>query len=189
MLFAHGNATAAAVRSTGSTLVVFGLAVLPFSAFQILVAVFYATQDTRTPALVNLAADAGGVAVFFAATLLLPASDRDLGLAGGYLVEYLIGCAALAVILRRRLGRLDGHRVTRTLVRLSTAAALAGGLGLGAQTVVSMSVPANWLGKLAFVTAVAIIGGAAFIHLCLRTKIAEVRALLPQSPRVRTRHT
>jgi putative peptidoglycan lipid II flippase len=178
VLFGHGHATSSAVHATGGVLVIFGLAVLPFSAFQIMVTFFYAFRDTRTPAVVNLAADAIGVIVFIAAALALPARDRDLGLAAGYLISYTFGVAAFTYLLRQRLGRLDGHRVLRTLSRLSIAATLAGGVGLGARLVVARSVTGSWPGALVVITAVLLTGGTSFLWLARRMRITELRALL-----------
>ncbi len=71
-LFGHGNATPSAVHATGSVLIVFGLAILPFSAFQIMVTFFYAFRDSRTPAIINALADTVGIIVFVGAALILP---------------------------------------------------------------------------------------------------------------------
>jgi putative peptidoglycan lipid II flippase len=177
-LFGHGHATSSAVHATGSVLVIFGLAVLPFSAFQIMLSFFYAFRDTRTPAIVNIAADAIGVIVFIAAALALPARDRDLGLAVGNLISYTFGVTAFTYLLRQRLGRLDGHRVLRTLSRVSIAATLAGGVGLGARLVVAKSVTGNWPGALVVITAVVLSGGTSFLWLARRMRITELRALL-----------
>jgi len=178
VLFGHGHATASAVHATGTVLVILGLAVLPFSAFQIMVTFFYAFRDSRTPAIVNLAADAIGVVVFTAAAFALPARDRDLGLAAGYLISYTFGVVAFTYLLRRRLGRLDGHRVLRTLTRLSIAATLAGGVGLSARLVVAKSGTGSWPGALVMITAVLLTGGTSFLWLARRMRITELQALL-----------
>jgi putative peptidoglycan lipid II flippase len=178
VLFAHGHATSSAVHATGSVLVIFGLAVLPFSAFQIMVAFFYAFRDSRTPAIVNLAADAIGVIVFIAAALALPARDRDLGLAVGYLVSYTFGVVAFTYLLRQRLGRLDGRRVLRTFTRLSIAATLAGGVGLSARLLVAKSGTGSWPGASVVIATVLLTGGTSFLWLARRMRITELRALL-----------
>jgi len=43
-----------------------------------------------------------------------------------YAAAYLVGLIAAAAILRRRLGRIDGHRLLRTHARVAVAAGIAG---------------------------------------------------------------
>ena len=143
-----------------------------------MVAFFYAFRDSRTPAIVNLAADAIGVIVFIAAALALPARDRDLGLAVGYLVSYTFGVVAFTYLLRQRLGRLDGRRVLRTFTRLSIAATLAGGVGLSARLLVAKSGTGSWPGASVVIATVLLTGGTSFLWLARRMRITELRALL-----------
>ena len=57
-----------------------------------------------------------------AATWLLPRPDIVIGLPLAYAGAYTAGLIAAAAILRRRLGRIDGHRLLRTHARVAVAA-------------------------------------------------------------------
>lgn len=183
LLFGHGNATPQAIHLTGSVLMVFGLAILPFSAFQVTVATFYALRDTRTPALVNIVADVVAVAVVLLGTALLPTHDRDLGIALAYLVSYGVGLVILIALLRHRLGRVDGHRVLRTHVRLLVAGLIGGAVALGVRQAVSLAVGDRWPGALAVVITVSLTGGLVFIAAACRMRVRELRVLVARTGR------
>jgi putative peptidoglycan lipid II flippase len=106
----------------GRTLAAFAVGLPFFSAFQLLTRTFYATQDARTPALVNVA-----VAVVNLAVDVWLAFGLGLGLRGlalGYGASYVAGTVILSIALRGRLAGLDGRRVVDTLVRTLAASTL-----------------------------------------------------------------
>lgn len=108
----------------GRVLQAFALGLPFFSAFQLLTRASYATQDARTPALVNV-----GAAVVNVGAAVVLAIVLDLGVQGmalAHAASYLVGSGALLVLLRRRIGRLEGGRIVDTLVRTTMAAALTG---------------------------------------------------------------
>jgi putative peptidoglycan lipid II flippase len=69
-----------------------------------------------------------GVAGCLVATWLLPRADIVVGIPLAYAAAYTAGLLA-AAILRRRLGRIDGHRLLRTHARVAIAAGIAGSCG------------------------------------------------------------
>lgn len=135
LLLEHGATTAASADLVADVLVAFAVGLFAFSAWQLFLRAFYSMQDARTPALVNVAAIAFNVAVDLFFFLVL-----DLGVPGlalGFSLEYIVGCGVLAVLMRRRLGGLDGARVLATIVRSTVA---------GAATAAVAWVVARWLG-------------------------------------------
>ena len=78
LLLEHGATTAVSAELVSEVLFAFALGLFAFSAFQFLLRASYAMQDTRTPALVNVAAVAVNVLVdllfFFGLDLGVPAS-------------------------------------------------------------------------------------------------------------------
>jgi putative peptidoglycan lipid II flippase len=79
-------------------------------------------QDSRTPALVNIAAIAVNIVLdlFFFFVL-------DLGIQGlalGFALEYTIGVPVLVALMRRRLIRLDGRRILGTIGKTAMAGSL-----------------------------------------------------------------
>src|SRR5207245_1386210 len=96
-----------------------------FSIFQLLTRTFYAMQDTRTPALINIAAAAVNVGADLLFMLVWGLGIP--GLALGHATSYAFATVACLIVLRRRVGGLDGRRVADTLVRAVPAAVLASG--------------------------------------------------------------
>ena len=180
VLFGHGHATPGAVHLAGTVLIVFGLALIPSSGFQIMLRAFYAMHDTRTPALVNVAANAEAVATALVAAWLLPSAERDVGLAISYVTSYLGGSVALAALLRHRLGRIDGHRVLRTYVRAGLSAAIGGGVALLVRQAMTPAVGGHWPAALAVITAAGLAGIVAFLGAARTMHISEVTELLPR---------
>jgi putative peptidoglycan lipid II flippase len=97
-----------------------------FSAFQLITRTFYGTQDSRTPALVNVGAAI--VTVVVDAAIVLAIGWDVPGLALGHAASYAFATAVGLVLLRPRLGGLDGRRVASTLARVMPAAAITAGV-------------------------------------------------------------
>ena len=122
------SSTAARSRTTSAdiarTLQAFAVGLPFFSAFQLLTRTFYSMQDTRTPALVNVAAAIVNVAANF---LYLSFGWGLPGLALGHATSYVFATLVCLVVLRKRLGGIDGTRILATLVRVVPASLLAAG--------------------------------------------------------------
>jgi len=95
---------------------------VPYMLFQLLLRVFYAMHDSRTPALIGFAAVTVNIGVNVAAWAVLPIGHVTAGLAAGFGVANLAGTAVAWWILRKRTGGLDGKRIAWTLVRTHLAA-------------------------------------------------------------------
>ncbi|MFN2589553.1 MAG: murein biosynthesis integral membrane protein MurJ, partial [Actinomycetota bacterium] len=65
LLLEHGVMQAPSTRLLSSVLIFFSLGLFSFSSFQLLLRAFYAMQDTRTPAVINVASVALNTAVNF----------------------------------------------------------------------------------------------------------------------------
>jgi putative peptidoglycan lipid II flippase len=127
LLLQHGRAGSVAAESIARTLEAFAIGLPFFSAFQLLTRTFYAMQDTRTPALVNVAA----AVVNVGADLLYVAFGWGVpGLALGHATSYVFATVVCLIVLRRRLGGIDGQRILRTLGRVIPASALSAGAAL-----------------------------------------------------------
>ncbi|HEX9776074.1 MAG TPA: murein biosynthesis integral membrane protein MurJ [Actinomycetota bacterium] len=122
LLLEHGVFGAASTDLFADTFVLMVLGLGAYAAFQQLMRAFYAMQDTRTPLLVNVAAV--GAEVGSAVPLFLVLDIPGLGLA--HTVSYLTGATVGGLILRARLGGLDGGRLLRSHLRIGAAAALTG---------------------------------------------------------------
>jgi len=122
VLLEYGWVMRADVPLLARTLQGFAIGLPFFSAFQLITRTYYATQNSRTPALVNVAAAVVTIAVDL---LLVGAIGFDVpGLALGHAASYLFATVVGLALIRRRLGSLDARRIGRTLIRAVPAAAV-----------------------------------------------------------------
>jgi putative peptidoglycan lipid II flippase len=119
LLFEHGAAHARDTAAIAGTLQGFAVGLVFFSAFQLLTRSFYSMQDTRTPAIVNVAA-----AIVNVGTALVYTGGLGLGLRGmalAHATSYLVGASALFLLLRRRLGALGARALAATSAKAAVA--------------------------------------------------------------------
>jgi len=118
----HGSTSVAEARYIGEVFGVFSLGLVPYMMFQLMLRVFYALHDSRTPMFIGVAVMAANIAASLLALRLLPAGHVVEGLGVAFGLSNVVGAAVSWWILRRRLGGLDGHHIASTLVRMHLAA-------------------------------------------------------------------
>jgi putative peptidoglycan lipid II flippase len=121
MLFAYGSNHATNARYIGEVFGVFSLGLVPFMLTQLQLRVFYSFQENRTPAIIGMVMLGVGVIGDLVALYALPASQTVIGLAFAYNMVTLTGAILAWPLLLRRVGSLDGWRITRSLVRMFLA--------------------------------------------------------------------
>ncbi len=121
LLLQHGRAGVASTDRVTSILVLFALGLFSFSAFQLLLRAFYSMQDTRTPALINIAAVGLNTIVNFLYFFAFHLGVR--GLALGHTTAYTFASLVAVAVIRRRLGGIEGRRVLSGLGRTLAAGA------------------------------------------------------------------
>jgi putative peptidoglycan lipid II flippase len=122
-----------------------------YGAFLLLARAFYALGDSRTPAIVAIAAGALGVAGMFAIAPFTHGNARVALLGLGHSVAYLLGAGVLAIGLSRRAGHaIVPRRLPRALL-VSTV------VGVLAWAVVQAIEPT---GRVATAVVLALVGGA-----------------------------
>jgi putative peptidoglycan lipid II flippase len=119
---AHGSTTVAQNRYIGEVFGAFSLFLVPYMMFQLLLRVFYALHDSRTPMYIGVVTMIvnGGASIL--ALYLLPAGHVVEGLGVTFGLGNLAGAIVAWRIASRRLGGLAGHEISRTLVRMHLAA-------------------------------------------------------------------
>ena len=134
VLLGYGAVDAAGVRLIAVAVTVFGLALLPFTAFQLLTRACFARGDTRSPALVNLAVSAVNIAGALLALSAASARGSLALLVGAYGASYVVGCLLLGAHLRRQAPGVlagTGPLVARLLLPAAVMAAVAFGVSAG----------------------------------------------------------
>ncbi|MFC3996217.1 murein biosynthesis integral membrane protein MurJ [Nocardiopsis sediminis] len=129
LLFARGATSTADAAAIGQVLAVFAAGLIPFTGYQLLLRAFYACGDTRTPALLAIGNMAAHTAMALLAYAVLPPGRAVAGIAGGFMLSYLVGLVIGAQVLRRRLGGLHLRSTAVSLLRLHLAAAPAAAAG------------------------------------------------------------
>jgi putative peptidoglycan lipid II flippase len=173
LLLEHGHAGPQDAEQIARTLQAFAVGLPFFSAFQLLTRTFYATQDTRTPALVNVAA--AGVNVGADLLYVYGFGWHVPGLALGHATSYVFGTAVCLFLLRRRLGSIDGRHVLRTTLRIIPVSLLAAGsawlVSQGLHRALGPSI--GTVGELVQVTAAIAVGLLVFVASALILRIEE----------------
>jgi len=121
LLFAWGSNTVANARYIGEVFGVFSLGLVAFMLTQLQLRVFYSFRENRTPAIIGMVMLIVGVIGDLVALYALPATHTVIGLAVAYDLVTLTGAIIAWPLLLRRVGSLDGWRITRSLVRMLLA--------------------------------------------------------------------
>jgi putative peptidoglycan lipid II flippase len=120
-LFSYGHNTVSQSRYIGEAFGIFSLGLIPFMLTQLQLRVFYSFHENRTPAIIGVVMLAVGIIGDLVALTVLPSQHVVLGLAVAYGLVTLAGAAISWPLLLRRVGSLDGWRITRSLVRMFLA--------------------------------------------------------------------
>lgn len=127
LLFERGAFDAAATKMTAVALLYYSLGIPAHAANALLVRVYFAQQDTRTPVKLGLVA----VGLNIVLNLILVRYLAHGGLALASSAAATVNCLLLVYYLRRRLGHLDGRRILRSAAKFA-AASLAMGVAVAA---------------------------------------------------------
>ena len=151
-----------------ATLVAFAPGLLGYGAFAFLTRALYALGDSRTAALVHLAAGAAGAIAMVALSGAVDGAGRVPALAAAHSGAYLVAAVALGSQVRRRLPAADRVPVAGALLGSAAAAGLGGAVMWAVQARVAAQSPgatlavvvsAGGLGLLAYLGAQAVLTG------------------------------
>ncbi|HJT37816.1 MAG TPA: lipid II flippase MurJ, partial [Actinomycetota bacterium] len=117
LLLQHGTFTARSTTLTANTFVLMAIGLGAFAAFQQLMRAFYAMQDTKTPWIVNVVTNVVNIVTALPLYVLMGVP----GLALSMTLSYIGGAIYGAVVLRARIGGLDGSRLVVSHVRIGLA--------------------------------------------------------------------
>jgi putative peptidoglycan lipid II flippase len=179
LLLEHGVMGGQSTDLVAGVLTVFSVGLFSFSSFQMMLRAFYAMQDTRTPALINVVA----VALNTAVNVLYFRYLKVEGLALGHATAYTFAAIASVTILSRRLGGLEWRPLGRALTQILVAGLAAGAAAWAVARVVAGSLGSASLGpQLLQVGGGVVIGVAVFVMLAWAFRLQEldyIRRLLP----------
>lgn len=181
LLFGYGAATTAQASLMGQIVSVFMIGLLPFTLFYVLLRGFYALEDTRTPFLITLGFSlawlAMAVPIFRAVG---PGGPQVAGIALAYGLSYWLACIAAWVLLRRRLGGLDGRRTLAALARMVACGLVAVLLTALVQDLVGPMLH-SWpqqVGTLMMVGLASVVGIGAYLAMARMLRVREVHDMV-----------
>jgi putative peptidoglycan lipid II flippase len=162
-LFGYGSTSVAEARYIGLVFGVFSLGLVPYMMFQLMLRVFYAMHDSRTPMYIGVAVMATNIAFSLLALALLPAGHVVAGLAAAFGLANVVGTVISWRILSHRLHGLAGRQIAGSLVRMHLAAVPSLFFALAASLMVGVIFPPGP----AFGIVTVIIGGSGALLLYL----------------------
>jgi putative peptidoglycan lipid II flippase len=174
LLLQHGATQSGSTELLANILQVFSLGLFSFCTFQLLLRAFYGMQNTRTPALINVFAVGLNTAVNFIYFRYLKVE----GLALGHATAYTFAAITAAVLLRRRLGGLEGRRLAVPLLKI-----LLGGVATGVAAFLVSRLVARTLGTASFgpqllqVTGGVAAGVGAFLAVAVAFQMQELQLI------------
>jgi putative peptidoglycan lipid II flippase len=183
-VFGYGRESVASARSLGEIFAVFSLGLLPYMTFQLLLRVFYAMHDSRTPALIGCVTMVLNIATNLIALAVLPPQHVVAGLGAGFGVSNLVGTLVAWQVLRRRLGGLDGREIGRGLVRMHAAAIPGAIFAIAVSVMLGAVIPG---GRIAALATVALGGAGAMLLYVMFAKAFGVKELNDVTATVRAR--
>ena len=184
VLLGYGSMSFADARYLGEVFAVFSLGLAPYMMFQLLLRVFYALHDSRTPALIGVLTMAVNIAANLAALAVLPPADVVAGLGAGFGAANLVGAVAGWLVLSRRIGGLDGRRIGISLVKMHVSAIPSVLFAAAVTVMIGAVVPA---GTLAALIIVVLSGSGALLLYVLFAKALGITELTDLSSSVTAR--
>jgi putative peptidoglycan lipid II flippase len=174
LLLQHGVMHAGSTDLLSGVLELFSIGLLAFCSFQLFLRAFYAMQDTRTPALINIAA----VGLNTVVNLIYFRYLKVEGLALGHATAYSFAAVTAAIVLRRRLGGLEGRRLGKALAQIGVAGVATGAASFVASRWVGQALGTATIGpQLAQVGSGMLAGIAAFLCFALVFRLQELNLL------------
>jgi putative peptidoglycan lipid II flippase len=118
LIFEHGKFTGFDTVQTANALAAYSLGLAGYAAIKVLSPAFYALQDARTPMLISI----GSILVNFVLNSLLVGPFGHVGLAFSTSAVALVNFTLLALLMRHRLGGMEGRRLGSAVLRIFAAA-------------------------------------------------------------------
>jgi len=169
LLFRHGDYTVADARTTAFIVRMYATGMWAYCTYQIFTRAFYALQDTRTPLKVSCAMALLHLVLVFTLVWAPALGPGAFGLATA--AVFCVNTLALALMLRRKLGRVGGRQIAFSALRTCAACAIMAAAVWAIQR--SLDGRSNWLIVLACVP----VGAAVFVAAAAAMRAPELGEL------------
>jgi putative peptidoglycan lipid II flippase len=128
VLLLRGEFTAEAASETAYALICYSSGLWAFVGARIVASTFYSMQDTKTP--VKIAALSVIANIVFSFILMGPMKHGGLALANA--IASAVNFIILFLVLRKKIGRVDGSKIIRSFVKTAIASSVMGFIGFTA---------------------------------------------------------
>ncbi|MCG3114730.1 MAG: murein biosynthesis integral membrane protein MurJ [Candidatus Manganitrophus sp. SA1] len=174
LLFEHGEFGRVATLGTANAVLFYSIGLWAFAGIRIVVPVFYSLQDTKTPVKIGLVAVVANVIL----NLILMGPLQHSGLALATSLSAILNFSLLLLILRKRIGRIDGKRILNSHLKvlLASSTLLPISLWLNAQEMWLSS--GNLLFKAALLAIAIAVSAASYFLIQASLKSEEVYFIL-----------
>lgn len=122
LIYEWGNFTSADTGRTAAALAFYAIGLSGYSATKIIVPAFYALRDSRTPMMISVLS----ILVNFVMNWSLVGLLKERGLALSTSTVALLNFGLLYVLMRRRLGGIDGRATLETVIKIVLSSAAMG---------------------------------------------------------------
>ncbi|MFZ4514880.1 MAG: murein biosynthesis integral membrane protein MurJ [Acidimicrobiia bacterium] len=161
-LLQRGQFTGAQAALTGDVLTLFGIGLVAFSLYLFSLRVCYASQDTRTPFLLNCAQN--GVNILLAWWWYDAYGVRGLALA--FSISYIVAAVVALTVVGRRLHGLEWSALGSVAMRVVPVAMLAGGAAWMIARAIGWDSPSRaWLACIAGIAGAGAVVAAGYVIL------------------------
>ncbi|MGE5217996.1 MAG: murein biosynthesis integral membrane protein MurJ [Chloroflexota bacterium] len=170
LIFEHGKFTGFDTVQTANALAAYAVGLTGYAAIKVLSPAFYALNDARTPMLISL----GSIAVNYVMNTLLVGPFGHVGLAFSTSTVALVNFLLLALLMRRRLERLEGRKLGKTVLRIAAASLpMAATAWLSSELATALPLGGLWLHLVQVIGAIALAAGV-FYCCCQLLRIEEL---------------
>jgi putative peptidoglycan lipid II flippase len=121
LFFAHGATHVSDALMIANVLQAFAFALVPFAIYQLLLRVFYALADTRTPAIMAIFNVAISISLGLVGYYTLPTDKVVEGISIALGISWTFACVVAALILRRRLNGLGARQLVTSHLKIAIA--------------------------------------------------------------------
>lgn len=173
-LYGFGASSSAQGRAVGLVAAMFALALPAFSIFYVLLRVYYAQENTKTPFFINLIFNALHIGLGYALFKVVPAGFQVASLALAYAFGYLVVVVGTWYRIAARLPEIVQAQALRLLVQSLVAATIAGGVAGGVLALMPDASGFYLLGHL-LLAGLAFVG--IYVGLAMRMHIPEITSL------------
>jgi putative peptidoglycan lipid II flippase len=154
LIYERGEFDAFDTNMTAVALAAYSIGLAGYAAIKVLAPAFYALDDAKTPMYVSLASILVHVPASFGLMQLLsnvgvtaerPNGFGHAGVALATSIVALVNFGALAFLMRRRIGRLNGRDILTTTIKIVIASFVMGLVAFGSYKALESYFPVNYL--------------------------------------------